>query len=113
MAPRPRRGNQHYHQDCDRPFTGNLSARYAGTDGQKYTVSAGARKNRLTSYTSLTWRQRDTYCIEDGGESSETGGVRSSTVYGYNIWNVSQKLGYTCNEHLSDRPERQFLSQPA
>lgn len=86
---------------ADRPFTGNLSARYAGTDGQKYTVSAGARKNRLTSYTSLTWRQRDTYCIEDGGESSETGGVRSSTVYGYNIWNVSQKLGYTCNEHLS------------
>lgn len=86
---------------ADRPFTGNLSARYAGTDGQKYTVSAGTKKNRLTSYTSLTWRQRDTYHIEDSEESSETGGVRSSTVYGYNIWNVSQKLGYTCNERLS------------
>lgn len=78
---------------ADRPLTANLNARYAGSNGQKYTASAGVRKDKLTSYTSLTWRTMDTY---------EVGDTQSGTkVYGYNIWDFSQKLGYACNERLS------------
>lgn len=98
---------------ANRPFTGNINARYAGTNGQKYTVSAGTKKDRLTSYTSLTWRQRDTYTIgdsegktviegsSDGSTEEVVSNPSTSTIYGYNIWDFSQKLGYTCNEKLS------------
>lgn len=78
---------------ADRPLTANLNARYAGSNGQKYTASAGVRKDKLTSYTSLTWRTMDTYEVGD-----TQGGTK---VYGYNIWDFSQKLGYACNERLS------------
>lgn len=84
---------------ASKPFTGNLNARYAGSDGQKYTASAGLRKNRLTSYSSLTYRTRDTYSVsdlDDDGTASST-----TTMYGYSIWDFTQKLGYTCNERLS------------
>ncbi len=78
---------------ANRPLTANLNARYAGSNGQKYTASAGVRKDKLTSYTSLTYRTMDTY---------EVGDIQGSTkVYGYNIWDLSQKVGYTCNERLS------------
>lgn len=98
---------------ANRPFTGNINARYAGVNGQKYTVSAGTKKDRLTSYTSLTWRQRDTYTIgdtegkttiegnADGSTSEQVSAPSTSTIYGYNIWDLSQKIGYTCNEKLS------------
>lgn len=80
---------------ADRPFTANLNARYAGSNGQKYTGAVGLKKDRLTSYSSLTFRTKDTYTISDAeGESS-------STAWGYNIWDFTQKLGYTCNEKLS------------
>lgn len=98
---------------ANRPFSGNLNARYAGSNGQKYTASAGVKKNRLTSYTSLTFRTKDTYTLTDeagkttvtessnGSVSEEQAKAASTTVYGYEIWDVSQKLGYTCNEKLS------------
>lgn len=107
-------------KNADRPFTGNLSARYAGTNGQKYTASVGMKKNRLTSYTSLTWRQKDTYSIDDSeGQVTETGSSdgsvteeqddpRSTTVYGYNIWDLTQKLGYTCSEKVSTEVKGTF-----
>ena len=79
---------------ANRPFTANLNARYAGSNGQKYTGSVGLKKDRLTSYTSLTYRTRDTYAVGDDGGSS-------TTVWGYNIWDFTQKLGYTFNEKLS------------
>lgn len=78
---------------ANRPLTANLNARYAGSNGQKYTASAGVRKDKLTSYTSLTYRTMDTYEVGDAQGSTK--------VYGYNIWDFSQKLGYTCNERLS------------
>ncbi|NDV82988.1 TonB-dependent receptor [Bacteroides sp. 51] len=78
---------------ANRPITANINARYAGSNGQKYTGSLGLKKDRLTSYSSLTYRTRDTYSIGDEGAST--------TVYGYNIWDFTQKLGYTCNEKLS------------
>jgi outer membrane receptor for ferrienterochelin and colicins len=97
----------------ERPFTANLSARYAGSNGQKYTGSMGLKKDRLTSYSSLTFRTKDTYTIGDpegkttvtessDGTTSETVQAPSSTtVWGYNIWDFMQKLGYTINEKLS------------
>lgn len=85
-------------KSASKPFTGNLNARYAGSNGQKYTGSAGFKRNRLTSYTSLTYRTRDTYSI---GDEDEDGASSTTTVYGYSIWDVMQKLGYTFNERLS------------
>lgn len=107
-------------KNADRPFTGSLNARYAGINGQKYTASAGVKKNRLSSYSSLTWRQQDTYTIgdekgkttvagnADGSVTEEQANPTSTTVYGYNIWDFSQKLGYTCNEKLSTEIKGSF-----
>lgn len=93
---------------ANRPFTGNLNARYAGSNGQKYTASAGVKKDRATSYTSLTYRTKDTYKIGDAPLKESSGGTAeensakaaTTTVYGYSIWDFSQKFGYTCNEKL-------------
>ena len=106
-------------KNADRPFTGNINARYAGSNGQKYTLSSGIRKDRLSSYTSLTWRAKDSYTIEDtegkstvvtspDGETVNTGDPQYTTVYGYNIWDLTQKLGYTCNERLSTELKGSF-----
>lgn len=98
---------------ANRPLTANLNARYAGSNGQKYTASAGVKRDRLTSYTSLTYRARDTYNIGDsegkttvteagdGSTTEEQAAPSNTTVYGYKIWDLTQKLGYTCNERLS------------
>lgn len=100
-------------KNADRPFSGNLNARYAGSNGQKYTASAGMKKGKVTSYTSVTHRSRDTYTVgdnegkvtntvnPDGSITSVEGDPQYTNVYGYSIWDVSQKLGYTCNEKLS------------
>jgi len=98
---------------ANRPFSANVNARYAGSNGQKYNGSIGLKKDRLTSYTSLTYRTRDTYTIgdtkgkttitenSDGSITETVAAPSSSTIYGYNIWDFSQKLGYTFNEKLS------------
>lgn len=98
---------------ANRPFSANLSARYAGVNGEKYTGSIGLKKDRLTSYSSLTYRSKDTYTIADEkGKTTESGDSSgsvsqnqdtpsSTTMYGYHIWDFTQKLGYTCNEKLS------------
>lgn len=98
---------------ANRPFTANLNARYAGSNGQKYNGAVGLKKDRLTSFTSLTFRTKDTYTIgdgqgkttvtegSDGSTTEQVGAASSTTVYGYNIWDFTQKLGYTCNEKLS------------
>ena len=90
-----------------------MNARYAGSNGQKYTASTGVKKNRLTSYTSLTYRTKDTYEIgdevgkttvtegSDGSSAEKQADAGSTTVYGYNIWDFLQKIGYTCNEKLN------------
>lgn len=98
---------------ANRPFTANLSARYAGVNGQNYSGSIGLKKDRLSSFSSLTFRTKDTYTIgdsegkttvtegSDGSTSTSQASARSSTIYGYNIWDFTQKIGYTCNEKLS------------
>ncbi|MDO4164951.1 MAG: TonB-dependent receptor [Bacteroides sp.] len=82
-------------KSANRPFTANLNARYAGNNGQKYTGSIGLNKYGISSLTSLTHRKMDTYTIGDDDSST------SSTVWGYNIWDFSEKLGYTFSEKLS------------
>ncbi len=98
---------------ANRPVTANLSGRYAGSNGQNYSGSIGLKQNRLTSYSSLTYRTRDTYTIgdsegkttvtenSDGSTTTSQTAAQSSTVYGYKIWDFSQKIGYTFNEKLS------------
>lgn len=83
-------------KSATQPVTANLAARYAGADGQKYTGSAGIKRGRLTSYTSLSYRARDTYSVADAGDDAQ-----QTTVWGYEVWDVTQKLGYTCSERMS------------
>lgn len=78
---------------ADRPFTGNIALRYGTSSGGKYTVSAGTRQSRLTSYTALTYRNRNTYTV--------TGDSTSTTVRGSSIWDATQQFGYTFNEKVS------------
>ena len=55
--------------------------RYAVSNGQKYTASTGVKKNRLTSYTSLTYRTKDTYEIGDEvGKTTVTEGSDGSSA---------------------------------
>lgn len=95
-----------------RPVTANLNARYAGTNGQKYTASGGINKNRLSTFTSLTHRRMDTYKLSDtqgkildvedadGNVTQVEQPSYSTVIYGYKAWDFTQKLGYTCNEKL-------------
>ncbi len=97
---------------ANRPIAASLNARYAGTNGQNYNASLGLKKNRFTSYTSWSYRTRDTYTVGDAdgkGTVAEGGnnlltpnaGASSTTVWGYNIYDFTQKLGYTFNKKWS------------
>ncbi|RRD79280.1 TonB-dependent receptor [Tannerella forsythia] len=98
---------------ANRPFTGNIHARYAGTNGQKYTISAGTKKDRFSSLTSVTFRTRDTYSVgdkngktlkiynPDGTVKDSTLRAGSTTIYGYKVWDASQKFGYAFTDKLS------------
>ena len=98
---------------ANRPIIATVNARYAGSNGEKYTASAGIKKSRLNTYTSLTYRTKDTYTIgddegkttitenPDGSSSTNYASRLSSTIYGYNIWDFMQKAGYNFNEKLS------------
>lgn len=100
-------------KEANRPFTGNLSARYAGGNGQKYSVSVGTKQNRFSSLSSLTYRTKDTYSVSDekgkvtttvqpDGTTTETlSAPGTTTVYGYSIWDATQKFGYTFTDKLS------------
>ncbi len=82
-------------KSANRPYSGNISARYAGSNGQKYSASVGTKQNRLSSMSSLTYRTMDSYTIKDKGNTDFT------TIHGYNIWDASQKFGYAFTEKLS------------
>lgn len=77
---------------ADRPFTGNINARYGNTTGSKFTVSGGTRQSNFSSYTSLTYRMNDTYTI--GNDTSST------LIRGYGIWDASQSFSYAFNEKV-------------
>lgn len=101
-------------KSANRPFTGNVNARYSGTNGQKYSVGAGTKQSRFSSYSNVTYRTKDTYTVgdtegktttiinPDGSTAEETvADARSTTVYGYKIWDASQKFGYAFTDQLS------------
>ncbi|MGP1447958.1 MAG: TonB-dependent receptor [Candidatus Limimorpha sp.] len=82
-------------KNANRPFSGNLSARYAGSNGQKYSASVGTKQNRFSSMSSLTYRTKDSFTIEDQG------GTDYTTIHGYNIWDAGQKFSYAFTEKFS------------
>lgn len=100
-------------KSANRPFTGNVSARYAGSNGQRYTVSAGTKQNKFSSLSSATYRTRDTYTIgdsegkvrttvdPDGTIIEDQANASTTTIYGYEIWDASQKFGYAFTDKLS------------
>lgn len=98
---------------ANRPFTGNVSARFAGQYGETYTASAGIKKSKYSTFTSLTHRVRRTYSVEDpsgkivttiapdGTEIQTLENNAATTIYGGKIWNFTQKLGYSFTDKLS------------
>ena len=100
-------------KSANRPFSGNLSARYAGVNGENYSLSLGTKKSRFNTYTTIGYRHKDTYNIADdegqketiirpdGSQQVDTADVRNTTIYGYQIWDASQKVGYSFTDKLS------------
>ena len=99
-------------KSANRPFTGNINARYGNKSGEKYTVSGGTRQSRFSSFTTMSHRRKDTYTISDDKETERTiinpdGSVtinkstNSSTIRGYQIWDASQKFGYAFTDRFS------------
>lgn len=94
-------------KNATRPFSGNVSAQYSDKDEQKYSVSAGTKQNHFSSYTTLSYRNRDAYSIKDkegfissvhhpdGTVTRDTSDKGMTSVKGYEIWQVSQKFGYS------------------
>ena len=92
-------------KSANRPISGNLSARYAGINGENYSLSLGTKKSRYSSYTTIGYRHKDTYKIADsegkdvttilpdGSTQVEKDDPYNSTIYGYQIWDASQKFG--------------------
>lgn len=99
-------------KDADRPFTGNVSAQYSDKGDQKYSVSAGTRHDRFSSYTTLSHRFRDAYTVNDkegfvtetvkpdGSIVRDTSDLLASSVKGNKIWQVDQKFGYSFTDDL-------------
>ncbi len=100
-------------KSANRPFSGNVSARYAGINGENYSASIGAKKSRYSTYTTVGFRHRDTYTIgdtegkdittilPDGSEQTKQDRAYKTTIYGYKIWDASQKFGYSFTDKLS------------
>ncbi|WP_303012752.1 TonB-dependent receptor [uncultured Bacteroides sp.] len=98
-------------KSANRPFSGNINARYGNNSGQKYTVSGGTKQSRFSSFTTISHRRKDTYTISDDSETERTiinpdGSTSkdvssySSTIRGYQIWDASQKFGYAFTDQL-------------
>lgn len=99
-------------RNASRPFTGQVSARYSDKGDQKYSVSGGTRQDRFTSYTTLSYRYRDAYIVEDeegfvseilrpdGTITQDTSGKLSSGVKGNKIRQIDQKFGYSFTDDL-------------
>lgn len=100
-------------KSANRPFSGNLSARYAGVNGENYSLSLGTKKSRFNTYTTVGYRHKDTYQIADdegkekttihpdGSQQVDTISPLNTTIYGYQIWDASQKVGYSFTDKLS------------
>lgn len=82
-------------KNADRPFTGNVSARYSNRDEQSYTASGGTKLSRFNALTTLTYRKKDAFDVKDRDTQTV------SLLGGYENWQFSQKLGYNFTDKLS------------
>lgn len=97
-------------KSANRPFSGNVSARYAGVNGENYSLSLGAKKSRFSTYTSVGYRHKDTYTIgdeegkdvttilPDGSTDTQKDQPVKTTIYGYQIWDASQKFNFSITD---------------
>lgn len=97
----------------DRPFVGNVSTRISTLDEQKHSLSLGAKLDKFSSLTTVSYSKKDAYRIADrnGSETiyerpGQTDSVvvaqkDTSGVRGYETIHLQQKLGYNFNEKLS------------
>ncbi len=97
---------------ANRPLMGNINIRYAGINGQKYTVNVGVKRSNFSTYSSVTHRRMETYTINDtdgkgyvvvtpNGSTSKVYEPPSTTINGYRIWDFTQRLGYVFGKKLS------------
>lgn len=97
---------------ANRPLMGNINIRYAGTNGQKYTMNVGVKRSNFSAYTSATHRRMDTYTINDvkgkeyvtitpNGSTKQVDEPASTTINGYQIWDFTQRLGYVFDKKFS------------
>lgn len=88
-------------KNANRPLSAHLTARYAGYNGQRYSADLGLKKDRFSSYSSLTFRKKNTYTIQDKPSKShpdEDAQTAYTRIYGYNTWDFTQKLGIDFSE---------------
>lgn len=103
-------------KSASRPFTGNVSARYGTNDGQKYSLSLGTNQGRFSTLTTLSYRKRDAYALNDeegqisythykdvqGRDSvvADTATRGMTSVKGFEVWQVYEKLSYTFTDNF-------------
>lgn len=97
-----------------RPVTLNINTRYAGSNGEKYGISFGMKRDRWDTHTTIGHRHRKTFyarddrpytyekIAEDGTVTYETdSALMVVPLYGYNVWDASQRFTYHFNDRLS------------
>lgn len=103
-------------KDANRPFTGSMSARYGNNDESKYSLSLGTKQGRFSALTSLSYRKRDAYALKDevgqiaythykdmydrDSVVADTSVKGMTSVKGFKVWQVNQKLSFTFNDRL-------------
>lgn len=99
-------------KDANRPVTAVISGRYAGNNGEKYSVCAGSKKSDFSTYTTFGYRHRGNYEIgdkegqkhivihPDGTQEEKQEEAYSTKIYGYDIFDASQKFRYNVTEKL-------------
>ena len=81
-----------------------LNSRYAGSNGENYSMQVGVNRSRFSSQTSFGYRHRDTYWVKDkegktieriapdGKGLQEKGEPQDIPIYGYKIFDLGQRF---------------------
>jgi len=97
---------------ANRPFMGNLSAQYSKNGTRKYSASAGSKMNRFSTLTSVSYREKEAFLIEDTEGTStiyeDPSGTQvvitapgTTSVLGHEIWQFNQKFTYAFTDKFS------------
>ena len=96
-----------------RPLNVQLNSRYAGSNGENYSMQVGVNRSRFSSQTSFGYRHRDTYWVKDkegktieriapdGKGLQEKGEPQDIPIYGYKIFDLGQRFHYRFSDHLN------------